>query len=169
CGSGLLGLRGTCSHPNFDTSRCQPNSGLRSRLSGTRRANCDFPQGLTPASWPALCGTAEAMPFPIRLMGQLLVINNPLVPQLFEELADVGANLGWIGIGELGLQLCDDLGEGALTVAALQYLPPRALQFDCAFGKQDHAFFAAGLVLCSPAATGGKAGLAGILGRGHVS
>ena len=67
------------------------------------------------------------------------VVDNPLVPQLLEELADVGANLGWIGIAELRLQFCDDLGEGALAVAALQDLPACALQLDCAFRKQDHA------------------------------
>ena len=98
-----------------------------------------------------------------------LIVDNPLVAQLLEELADVGADLGGISIAELRLQFSDDLAEGALAVATLQYLPTCALQFDCAFGEQDHAFFAAGLVLCSPAATGGKAGLAGILGRGHVS
>src|SRR4029077_1373411 len=64
-----------------------------------------------------------------------LVIHNPLVPQLLQELADVGANLGGIGVAELGLQFCDDLAEGAVTVAALQNLAPCALQLDCAFGE----------------------------------
>jgi len=48
-----------------------------------------------------------------------LIIDDPLMPQLLEELADVSSNLRWIGFGELGLQFCDDLGEGALAVAAL--------------------------------------------------
>ena len=34
----------------------------------------------------------------------VLVIDDPFVPQLFEELADVGANFGRVGIAELGLQ-----------------------------------------------------------------
>jgi hypothetical protein len=33
----------------------------------------------------------------------VLVVDNPLVPELFEELADVAANFGRIGIAELGL------------------------------------------------------------------
>jgi hypothetical protein len=32
-----------------------------------------------------------------------LVIDDPLVAKLLEELADVGANLGGIGVGELSL------------------------------------------------------------------
>jgi hypothetical protein len=33
----------------------------------------------------------------------LLIIHNPLVAQLLKKLADVGANLGRIGVAELGL------------------------------------------------------------------
>jgi hypothetical protein len=99
-----------------------------------------------------------------------LVIHDPLVPELLEKLADIGANLGGIGVAELSLQFCNDLPEGALAVAPLEHLSSGALQFDCAFGKQDDTFFlAAGLTLRSPAATGCQAGLAGILGRRHVS
>src|ERR1700691_1120693 len=94
-----------------------------------------------------------------------LIINDPLVPQLLEELADVGANLGGIGVRELSLQFSDDLAEGALAVAALQDLTSCALQLDCSFERQDHPV----LFGASPAATGGQAGLAGILGRGHAS
>ena len=63
-------------------------------------------------------------------MGNLesaLIIDDPLVAQLFEELADVGANLDGIGFAELGLQFCDDLGEGSLAVTALQDLSPCSL------------------------------------------
>jgi hypothetical protein len=84
-----------------------------------------------------------------------LVIHDPLVAQLFEKLADVGANLGGVGDGELRLQFVNDFGEGALTVATLQDLSPGALEFDCAFGEQDYALFGAGLGFCAPAATGG--------------
>jgi hypothetical protein len=87
-----------------------------------------------------------------------LVIDDPLALQLFQELADVTANLFWIGNRELFLQLGDDLSERALAVAALQNLAPGALQLDGAFGEEDDAvFFAA-----APAASGGKAGPAGI-------
>jgi hypothetical protein len=34
-------------------------------------------------------------------VGCALVIDDPLVAQLLEELADVGANLGWVRVGEL--------------------------------------------------------------------
>ena len=76
--------------------------------------------------------------------------------QLFQKLADVGANLRRVRVGELGLQFLDDLAEGALTVAALQDLAACALQLDCAFGKKDYAdLFGAGLLFGTPAATGG--------------
>ena len=88
--------------------------------------------------------------------------------QLLEELADIGANLGGIGGGELGLQFCDDFAEGALAVAAFEHLASGALQLDCAFGEQDYAFFGAGLGLGAPTATGGETRLAGVFGRRHV-
>jgi len=52
------------------------------------------------------------------------------------ELADVGADLGGIGICELGLQFFKDLAERALAVAAFEHLTSCALQFDCAFGNR---------------------------------
>ena len=71
---------------------------------------------------------------------------------------------------ELGLQFRDDLGEGALAVAALEHLPAGALQFDCAFGEQDHLrIFCASLIFGAPSATGRQAWLAGVFGRGHAS
>ncbi len=56
-----------------------------------------------------------------------LIVYDPLVAQLLEKLADVGANLGGIGVAELSLQFCDDLAEGALAVASLQNLPSLSL------------------------------------------
>src|ERR1700728_807593 len=91
------------------------------------------------------------------------------MPQLLKKLADVGANLCRIGIPELSLQFCNDLGEGALAVAALEHLPPRPLQLDRAFGEQDHAFFVASFIFRPPAAAHCEARLAGIFGRRHVS
>jgi len=92
-----------------------------------------------------------------------LVVDNPLVPQLLQELADVGANLRRVRVAELSLQFCDDLGEGALAVATLEDLTACALEFHCAFGEQDHACF----FCAAPAASGGQAGLTGVFGRGH--
>src|ERR1022692_433493 len=99
-----------------------------------------------------------------RSLSWLLIVDNPLVPQLLQKLADVGANLGGIRVAKLGLQFSDDLAEGTLPVAALQHLPSRALQLDRAFGKQDYAL----LFAPSPAATGRQARLAGILRRRHA-
>jgi len=84
-----------------------------------------------------------------------LIIHNPLVAELLQKLADVGADLGGIGICELGLQFFKDLAERALAVAAFEHLTSCALQFDCAFGEQDYAFFGAGLAFCSPSASRG--------------
>ena len=67
--------------------------------------------------------TAENLTFPAAKESKLVersVVDDPLVPQLFEELADVGANLLGVRVAELGLQLCDDLAEGALAIAALE-------------------------------------------------
>lgn len=97
-----------------------------------------------------------------------LIVDNPLMPQLLKKLADVAANFGWVGYAELSLQFCDDLSEGALTVAALEYLASGALQLDCALGKKDYALFAR-FTLRTPAATGGQSGLAGIFRRRHAS
>jgi hypothetical protein len=92
------------------------------------------------------------------------------VAQLLEKLADVGANLCRVCVGELRFQFLDDLAESALAVAALQDLTACALQLDCAFGKKDYAdFFGAGLLLGTPAATGGQARLTVVFGRGHAS
>ncbi len=92
------------------------------------------------------------------------------MPQLFQKLADIGANLRGVRINELCSQFFDDLRESTLAVAALEHLPPRALELDCAFGKQDQAFLiAARLGFGSPAASGGEAWDAGIFGRGHAS
>ena len=85
--------------------------------------------------------------------------------QLFEKLADVGANLRGIGVGELGLQFCDDLAESALTVAVLEHLPACPLQLDRAFGEEDYAV----LLRATPAAPSGETRLAGILWRSHAS
>jgi len=97
-----------------------------------------------------------------------LIVDNPLTPQLLEKLADVAPNFGRVGHAELGLQFCDDLGESALTVAALEYLASGALQLDRALREQDYAFFAR-FTLSTPAATGGQSGLAGIFWRRHAS
>src|SRR5580698_10407549 len=61
------------------------------------------------------------------LSPSLLVIDDPLMPQLLEELADVRANLRRVCVGELSLEFCDDLGEDALAIATLEYLTPCAL------------------------------------------
>ena len=98
-----------------------------------------------------------------------LVINDSLTLQLLEELGDIGADLGGIGDGKLGLQFFYDLGECALAVATLQDLPASALQFDCALGEQNHAFFDAGFGVGSPAASGCESWLAGVGGRGHAN
>jgi|HubBroStandDraft_6_1064221.scaffolds.fasta_scaffold06731_9 hypothetical protein len=90
------------------------------------------------------------------------------MPQLLKKLADVAANFGWVGDAELSLQFCDDPGEGALTVAALEYLASGALQLDRAFGKQNHALFAR-FTFSTPAATGGQSWVAGIFGGRHAS
>ncbi len=105
----------------------------------------------------------------------MLVIDDPFVTQLLEEIADVAANLGGIGVSELRLQFCDDLVKSALAVATLDHQPAGALQANRTFGKQDHALlFAATLILrtcalCTPAATGRQARLAVIIRRRHVS
>src|SRR5271169_1627498 len=92
-----------------------------------------------------------------------LVIYDPLLLQLLQKRGDIGANLFRIGGAELFLQLRDDLAERALAVAALQHLPARALQFDGAFGEQDHAI----RLRPAPAASRRKPRLAGIKRRCH--
>src|SRR5271170_6741232 len=90
-----------------------------------------------------------------------LVIDNPLLPQLFEKQADVGANLLRVRVAKLGLQLCDDLAEGALAVAALEYQQAGIAQAKRALRIQDHAFwFAASFIFlfCAPTAASGQAG-----------
>ena len=57
----------------------------------------------------------------------VLIINDPFVPQLFEELADVSANFGRVDIPELRLQFCGDLAERTLAVATFEHQPSRAL------------------------------------------
>src|SRR5579864_568685 len=68
-----------------------------------------------------------------------LVIDNSLLLQLLKERTDVAANLLRIGRAKFLLQLHDDLAEGSLAVAALEHLPSRTLQFDCALRKKNHA------------------------------
>ena len=79
---------------------------------------------------------------------------------MFQELADVGANLLRISVAELGLQFCNDVAEGALAVAALEYEQTGIAQAKRSFRIQDRAFcFAADFIFffffCAPAATGG--------------
>jgi hypothetical protein len=97
-----------------------------------------------------------------------LIIHDALVAQLLEELADVGADFGGIGSGELGLQPGDDFTEGSFAVAAFEDLATGALEFDGAFGEENHAFFYAGLGFGSPAAAWGEAGFVGVLGWRHL-
>src|ERR1700674_3413109 len=111
------------------------------------------------------CAGCELGATGLGLLKSALVVDDPLVPQLLEKLADIRANLPGIGVAELGLQFCDDLGEGALSVAALEDLPPGALQLDRAFGEQNSTIF----FRTAPAATGGQARLAGVFRRRHLS
>jgi hypothetical protein len=69
----------------------------------------------------------------------ILIIDNPLIPQLLQKLADVSPDFPRIGHAELSLQFGDDLREGALPVAALKHLASGTLQFDRSFGKEDYA------------------------------
>src|SRR5208283_1401639 len=94
-----------------------------------------------------------------------LVINNPLMLQLLEKLADIGSDLGRVRNAELRLQFFDDLPECPLAVAAFEYLQTGALQPNRAFRKKHHAI----LLRATPAAAGCQARLAGILRRGHPS
>ncbi len=63
-----------------------------------------------------------------------LVVHDPLMPQLFQKLTDVGADFGGVGGVELRLQLFDDLGEAALAVATLEDLQAGVAQAEGAFG-----------------------------------
>jgi hypothetical protein len=78
--------------------------------------------------------------------------------QLLQELADVVADLRWVGGDELFLQLRKNLNESALAVAMLQHLASGALELDCAFGKEDYAI----LLASTPAASSGQPRLASI-------
>src|SRR5271166_2216657 len=77
-----------------------------------------------------------------------LVINNPLMLQLLEKLADIGSDLGRVRNAELRLQFFDDLPECPLAVAAFEYLQTGALQPNRAFRKKHHAI----LLRATPAA-----------------
>src|ERR1700738_322414 len=90
-----------------------------------------------------------------------LIIHNALLLQLLEKSSDVVANLGRVGGCVLTLQFPDDLEECPLSVATLEHLPPRTLQLDGAFGKQDHAIFLA----AAPATSCGQARAAVICWR----
>ena len=57
------------------------------------------------------------------------------------------------------LQLRDDVAERPLAVAAFEDLATGALQFEGAFGEQDHPNFFQ-LAFGAPTASGGKARLA---------
>src|SRR5271168_3902092 len=91
------------------------------------------------------------------------------MPQLLEKLADVGANLGGVRVGELDLQFCDDLAECAFPIALLENLPACSLELDRALGKQNHPHvIRARLVLDTPAATGGQTRLGRVFRRRHA-
>jgi len=100
----------------------------------------------------------------------ILIIHNPLMPQLLKKLTDIGANLGGVGVAELSLQFSNDLAEGSLAVAAFEHLASRALELNRSFRKENHAdFLCSDLTFCSPAASCRQPLPAGILGRGHAS
>ncbi|MGC1373054.1 MAG: MmcQ/YjbR family DNA-binding protein [Candidatus Sulfotelmatobacter sp.] len=92
-----------------------------------------------------------------------LIIDNPLVLQLLQKLADVAANLARIRIRKLLLQLFDYFSEGAFAIAAFEHLPPRTLQLDGAFWKQNHPL----LLRAAPAATRRQTRLRGIFRSRH--
>jgi hypothetical protein len=68
-------------------------------------------------------------------MQDRLIIDDTLALELFEELADVGADFGGVGLGELSLEFSYDFAEGALTVTAFEHLASRALKVDRPFRK----------------------------------
>src|SRR5579872_2974477 len=92
-----------------------------------------------------------------------LIIDNSLVSQLLEELADVAADFGWIRDAKLVLQFFDEFSEGSLAVTTFENLPACALQFYRALGKQNDTF----LFGPAPAATRCQTRLAGIFRRRH--
>jgi hypothetical protein len=49
------------------------------------------------------CGRDDSLLWGAGTGGTSLIIHDPLMPQLLQELADVGANLSRIGISELRL------------------------------------------------------------------
>src|SRR5262252_6313695 len=96
------------------------------------------------------------------------IVYNSLLLQLLKEQADIGANLLRISLAEFFLQLCNDLGECALAVAALEHEFACSLKLDGSFRKQDNAgFFASGLRALTPAASGSEAWLACVRWRSH--
>ena len=50
------------------------------------------------------------------------IVNDSLLLQLFQKHADIRADLFWVRLSELFLQVCNDLRECALSVAVIENL-----------------------------------------------
>jgi len=95
------------------------------------------------------------VPVEIHAQSALLIIDNPLLLQSVQKVANVLANLHWIASAVRRRKRGHDLLNRSLSVAKFQNFLPGPLNPNHAFGKKHHSFLALG----APSTTGGEARL----------